>query len=973
MQMQTRTDPLSERKRTKSDGAQPTLGSPSPNCLAIGSPSPNCLAIEKKRKSGVSDIPLYNTPRISSRPRSSTIVLGQSPSMVKESPVNRLSHDVSIFSRERSISLSFSSHNNSEISSLDFQQPLLQQSVSWENQNRLLRLRSATKSELLRFNSTGKPSPSKSEQSRSSFVDKPSLVRARSLVDFSSSFDDNKPIVERESDDQPTSLKSPVSIRSTIELSSPDPYLSSMTIRGNVSYRNNITENLDENPTSPLIAFPPSLNSLTPSSIFSQPNFPRSSSKFRLSGSQKISPSESASPRYLRGRLPQANSTTEYSVDWGSPKSRSTIKVHGMEINDKGVVNATGFKHQANTPSVLKNTPNFFSGESLASRKVVIGIEIDFSDLYELGTIGVGSTGSITRHFHMPSNQLVAVKKNKIDFDVSKREQMFGELLCLMEFKQTPCDYLVKFIGVGWNGSEVWLVMEYMDRGSLDNVVKTYGKMNENQLKHVAHCILRALHALHQKQLLHRDMKPSNVLANHLGEIKLADFGLLKKVKPGGMCDGAAGTMMYMSPERFTHQTTTQHSSRTNSSDRTDSTGYSFASDIWSFGLTLLYCATGKHTMPSEIWHLQTVHNKTEAELAAYCMQDLILMEEAGGTRFSSECKDFISKCLTRSPLNRADSASLMNHPWLSFNRPATRNLHNLLLADSRIGLFLRSSSRRSVGQDGEAAHSGNLSPPRLDSATLNLETSTQPVADEKLPSPTRGARSDSFDACAQSLPDWAIYDITPEDDAILGDVLTFLISHNCKSLYSEEEDPYANESNRFEPEENDIENVSRRRDSIARLNNSFENMQLGDDGRRNNISIPIAVDPENDPEGNCSIDDITILDTVGPQQPLKRKVLSTRTPRALENSNYTKPVKLAINTSARSPRSSIASYLLTQSVKSSNDEKFEENINGFPSLSLSRDDSVGFLTKVTILIVMIIYYYDYDYYYYSHYYYYIF
>ena len=76
--------------------------------------------------------------------------------------------------------------------------------------------------------------------------------------------------------------------------------------------------------------------------------------------------------------------------------------------------------------------------------------------------------------------------------------------------------------------SNIWMVIDYMNWGSQEKIIAQGCKLrryNENFCKYNILHVLLALNAMHQKNVLHRDVKSENVLANEDGEIKLADLG----------------------------------------------------------------------------------------------------------------------------------------------------------------------------------------------------------------------------------------------------------------------------------------------------------------------------------------------------------------------------------------------------------------------------------------------------------------
>ena len=158
----------------------------------------------------------------------------------------------------------------------------------------------------------------------------------------------------------------------------------------------------------------------------------------------------------------------------------------------------------------------------------------------------------------------------------NKGDQLVTELVGFAKL-QHPC--IVSFCGAFYDQAshETVLATEYMGAGSLDTFVKSYGAMNEKQVKHISKQLLLGIAYLHEHFHIHRDLKPGNILLSQQGQVKLADFGLLKELQTTfSQTDTLLGTIVYMSPERL------------------DSKHYGFPSDIWSFGLIVMFLAQGK-------------------------------------------------------------------------------------------------------------------------------------------------------------------------------------------------------------------------------------------------------------------------------------------------------------------------------------------------------------------------------------------
>jgi len=94
--------------------------------------------------------------------------------------------------------------------------------------------------------------------------------------------------------------------------------------------------------------------------------------------------------------------------------------------------------------------------------------------------------------------------------------------------------------------------MEYMGVGSLQDVVLHGGCQSEKTLCRIATNVLNGLAHIHQNRMVHRDIKPHNLLMNHAGEIKISDFGLARTLSENVTnAKTFVGTLLYMAPERI--------------------------------------------------------------------------------------------------------------------------------------------------------------------------------------------------------------------------------------------------------------------------------------------------------------------------------------------------------------------------------------------------------------------------------------
>lgn len=112
------------------------------------------------------------------------------------------------------------------------------------------------------------------------------------------------------------------------------------------------------------------------------------------------------------------------------------------------------------------------------------------------------------------------------------------------------CLYIVKFYDayVEPVNKEVCIVLEYMSGGSLQNLIDKGIKLDENNLAIVAYSVLQALIELHKRNIIHRDIKPGNILYDHYGNVKLSDFGIVKELSStGSLADTFTGKRISLS------------------------------------------------------------------------------------------------------------------------------------------------------------------------------------------------------------------------------------------------------------------------------------------------------------------------------------------------------------------------------------------------------------------------------------------
>ncbi|RMX66927.1 hypothetical protein DD238_000939 [Peronospora effusa] len=148
-----------------------------------------------------------------------------------------------------------------------------------------------------------------------------------------------------------------------------------------------------------------------------------------------------------------------------------------------------------------------------------------------------------------------------------------------------PSPYIVSFYDafVDRPKNSICMVMEYMSTGSLQDIVLRGGCQNERVLARLATGVLYGLSHIHNKRMVHRDIKPHNLLTNRQGDVKISDFGLARTLNDSSTTTKTfVGTLLYMAPERI------------------GGGDYSYPADVWSFGLAMISVALGRYPLPTQ-------------------------------------------------------------------------------------------------------------------------------------------------------------------------------------------------------------------------------------------------------------------------------------------------------------------------------------------------------------------------------------
>lgn len=266
---------------------------------------------------------------------------------------------------------------------------------------------------------------------------------------------------------------------------------------------------------------------------------------------------------------------------------------------------------------------------------------------------------------NIPVNVPLAIKCINLEHSNEPIDLLLKEIYFLSTLN---CSSITHYYGTFTSDCNLYIVMEYCGNGSLLNLLRYYSRLSEQTTCFVINQVCHALQYLHEKRLIHRDLKSANILLNDNGDIKLADLGVTGQLKFNSTRNGGpnlntfVGTPFWMAPEIIKNQS------------------YDGKCDIWSLGITALELLNGKPPMS----HLDSM----KALLRIPKLNPDIILRNM---EISSAAKDFIRSCLQQDPNQRPTCKQLLQHKWLK--RCSVTNLteeinvmkNNQLLSNQRM------------------------------------------------------------------------------------------------------------------------------------------------------------------------------------------------------------------------------------------------------------------------------------------------
>ncbi|SCV02717.1 LAMI_0H02278g1_1 [Lachancea mirantina] len=294
------------------------------------------------------------------------------------------------------------------------------------------------------------------------------------------------------------------------------------------------------------------------------------------------------------------------------------------------------------------------------------------SQFKQLEKLGNGTYATVYKGLNKTTGVYVALKEVKLDSEEGTPSTAIREISLMKELRH---DNIVRLYDVIHTENKLTLVFEFMDndlKKYMDS--RTVGNapqgLETNLVKYFEWQLLRGVAFCHENRILHRDLKPQNLLINNKGQLKLGDFGLARAYGiPVNTFSSEVVTLWYRAPDVLM-------GSRT----------YSTSIDIWSCGCILAEMITGKPLFPGSndeeqlnmifetmgtpterTWPGVSTLPKYNAQFKQHLPKDLraILQSQTQGT-IDPVVMDLLYALLQLNPDSRITAGQALNHSWFA-------------------------------------------------------------------------------------------------------------------------------------------------------------------------------------------------------------------------------------------------------------------------------------------------------------------
>lgn len=285
-----------------------------------------------------------------------------------------------------------------------------------------------------------------------------------------------------------------------------------------------------------------------------------------------------------------------------------------------------------------------------------------------LGILGRGGMGSVYKARQISLNRLVALKLIEERWvDTTARSRFMAEAEFMAAIRHSN---VVQVYDYGGASGVPYIALEYLPGGSLaERLQRLGGTLQTSETVEVLTGVARGLVAAHSRGIIHRDVKPANILFDETGVPKLTDFGLARQ-GTGELTQTQAvmGTPAYMSPEQASG----------------DNELVGSPSDVWSFGVMLYECISGRRPFRADRPHAML---RRIIDEAAVPLRELV-------PDVPPDLEAICQKCMEKNPADRYPTAAELVADLERFSQGRPTEAHLRMEADLRTEIRLPTEVR---------------------------------------------------------------------------------------------------------------------------------------------------------------------------------------------------------------------------------------------------------------------------------------
>ncbi|KAK6458200.1 kinase-like domain-containing protein [Scheffersomyces xylosifermentans] len=258
--------------------------------------------------------------------------------------------------------------------------------------------------------------------------------------------------------------------------------------------------------------------------------------------------------------------------------------------------------------------------------------------------VGRGGFGVVYRGLIKANNKEVAIKQIDLENDQTDIFEINKEIQIISECR---LDQITRYLGCFVKHYKLWVIMEFVNGGSLWDLLKPGPIKDERTISLIIREILLALEYLHSQGKIHRDLKSQNILLSKSGEVKLTDFGVSTQLSSNfSRRNTTVGTPYWMAPEVILN----------------NNGGHSFKADIWSLGCCAYEIFNGKPPLQNQYPPMKALRQISKCQQD----QDFLGLIGLSGMDISYQFKDFLAMCFVVDTRERYSATKLLNHKFIT-------------------------------------------------------------------------------------------------------------------------------------------------------------------------------------------------------------------------------------------------------------------------------------------------------------------